>query len=228
MSSNRSKDSGIINCYSRVVKISDAKTDERINLALKEYAKLANPSTYPHVFKEIEQYFLELCDVIPITLNDNDMSLFKAVVIGRHFECKENKAPNFSDHTYEEIVKWHKEKNDLFNAALFASPKQYGLKLHGYRLPYTNRNEAFYDEAYPDLMKDTDQIVKRAKINDICFFFEETTEEYYFTCAGCSLMYKVIIFIGISEDDIKKHNQRFVTYINAMVQMGYLPDLIRS
>ncbi|MBU3200699.1 hypothetical protein LL037_20610 [Clostridium estertheticum] len=54
------------------------------------------------------------------------------------------------------------------------------------------------------MMKYTDQIVKRAKINDIYFFFEETTKEYYFTCAGCSLMYKVIIFIDISEHDIKK------------------------
>jgi hypothetical protein len=225
MSLNTNKDCGIISSYSRVVKISDSEVDERLHRLLQEYAKLVTLRTHPHTFKEIEQYFLEQCDALPITLNDDDMTLFKASVIMHHFEDKEHKAPNFSDMIYEEIVKWHKEKNDLFHEANLASPQQYGLKLHGYRLPYTKRNEAFYDEVYPELMKYTDQIAKRVKMNDICFFFEETTEEYYFTCAGCSLMYKVIIFIGISEDDIKKHNQRFVTYINAMVQMEYWSKL---
>lgn len=225
MSLNRDKDCGIISSYSKVVKISDTEEDERLKRLLQEYTKLVTVCTHLHTFKEIERYFLEQCDALSISLNDDDMRLFKANVIMDHFVNKEHKAHDFSDMTYEEIVKWHKVKNDLFYEAHFASPQQYGLKLYGYRLPHTNRNEAFYDEAYPELMKYTDQIVKRAKINDICFFFEETTKEYYFTCAGCSLMYKVIIFIDISEHDIKKHNQRFVTYINSMVQMGYLPKL---
>jgi hypothetical protein len=213
MSLNRNKDSGITSSYSRVVKISTAKTDEMLNRVLREYAKLVTVCTHPHRFKEIEQYFLEQCDALSIPLDDDDMSLFKASVIMNHFENKEHDTPNSSDMTYEEIVKWHKKKNDLFHEAHFASPEQYGLKLYG------------YDEAYPELIKYTDQIAKRAKMKDICFFFEDTTEECYFTCAGCSLMYKVIIFIGISDEDSKKQNQRFVTYINAMVQMGYLPKL---
>jgi len=225
MSINRNKDSGITSSYSRVVKISTAETDEMLNRVLQEYAKLVTVCTPPHTFKEIEQYFLEQCDALSIPLDNDDMSLFKASVIMGHFENKKHETPNSSDMTYEEIVKWHKKKNDLFHEAHFASPQLYGLKLYGYRLPYTSRNEAFYDEAYPELMNYTNQIAKRAKMKDICFFFEETTEEYYFTCAGCSLMYKVIIFIGIGEEDSKKQNQRFVTYINAMVQMGYLPNL---
>lgn len=225
MSLNKTTDSGITSSFSRVVKISDAETDKMLHSLLQEYAKLVTVCTHPRTFKGIEQYFLEQCDALSIPLNDDDMSLFKASVIMNHFEDKEHKTPNSSEMTYEEIVEWHKKKNDLFHEAHLASPEQYGLNLYGYRLPYTSRNEAFYDEAYPELMKNTDQLAKRAKMKDICFFFEETTGEYYFTCAGCSLMYKIIIFIGISEDDRTKQNQRFVTYINAMVQMGYLPKL---
>lgn len=51
---------------------------------------------------------------------------------------------------------------------------------------------------------------------------------YQFSCAECSFMYKVIIFIGISEEDIEEHTQRFIVYINAMIKMGYLPDLLEE
>jgi hypothetical protein len=62
MSLNRNKDCGITSSFSRVIKISDAETDEMLNRMLQEYA--------------IEQYFLEHCDALSITLNDDDMSLF--------------------------------------------------------------------------------------------------------------------------------------------------------
>lgn len=224
MTININKDCGLTSVFSRVVKISDAKTDERLLWLMQEYAKLATARTHPHKFKEIEQYFLEQCDALPLPSNDNSMNLFKASVIMDRFKDKEYKAPIFSDMTQVEISKWHKEKSNLFYEANLASPEQYGLNLHGYYLPYTKRNEVFYDEVYSELMKYTDQLPKSSKMEDICFFFEETTGEYYFTCVGCSLMYQVIIFIGVSEDDIKKCNQRFVTYMNAMVQMGYWHD----
>ncbi|NMM63591.1 hypothetical protein HBE96_13085 [Clostridium sp. P21] len=216
MSFERNKDDNInnnnfISITSKVVKISDAKTDERLHQLLKEYAKLVTVRTHPHKFKEIEQYFFKQCDALPLALNDDRLSLFKADVIMRHFKDKEHKAPRFSDMTDEEITKWHKEKSDLFLEAQCAHPQQFGLNIHGYYLPHTERNKVFYDDPYQG--------------SDICFFFEETTEEYYFTCVECNLMYQVIIFIGISENDIKKHNQHFVTYINAMVEMGYLPKL---
>lgn len=211
MSLERIKDCGMTSIISRVVKISDDKTDERHHQLLQEYAKLVTARIHPHKFKEIEQYFLKQCDALPLTSNDGRMSLFKACVIMKHFKDKEHKAPRFSDMTDKEIAKWHKEESDLFHEAHFASPQQYGLNLHGYYLPYTKRNEVFYNQPYQS--------------EDICFFFEETTGEYYFTCVECSFMYQVIIFIGISEDDIKSHNQRFVTYMNAMVQMGYLSKL---
>ena len=41
-------------------------------------------------------------------------------------------------------------------------------------------------------------------------------------------MYQVIIFMGISENDIEKHTPHFLGYINAMLKMGYLPDLIEE
>lgn len=223
MSIEENKYGNITGIVSKVVKISDDKLDKEIRQVMEMYARLV--TACPHTFKEIKKYFLEQCDAMPIALNDERMDLFKSVVIMKHFKDKEHKAPRFSDMTNEEIAKWHKEKSDMFYDAHFESPQQYGLNLHGYYLPYTKRNEVFYNEVYSKFKNCTYGIDNRSEMDDICFFFEETTGDYYFTCPGCSLMYKVIIFIGISEEDIKKRNQRFLTYFNAMVQMGYLPKL---
>lgn len=220
MSIERSKDGNINNnnflsIVSRVVKISDDKWDKKFQQTMQEYAKLV--TACDHTFKEIEQYFLEQCDALPLPSNDKHMKLFQAHVIMDSSKSRpENRVPRFSNMTDEEIDKWHKERSAMFHEAEYAPPQQFGLDIHGYYLPHTERNKVFYDQSN----KGFNQYVN--------FFFEETTGYYQFSCAGCSLMYQVIIFIGISEEDIEKHTQRFVGYINAMIKMGYLPNLIEE
>ena len=222
MSLERNKDGNInnnnfISIVSRVVKLSDAKCDKKLQQAMQEYAKLV--TACDHTFKEIEHYFLEQCDALPLPYNDSRMKLFQAsVVMDSSKNRPENRAPNFSNMTDEEINKWHKEKSIMFHEAECAPPQQFGLNIHGYYLPHTERNKVFYN-----FYKGLNQYV-----DTIYFFFEETTGHYQFRCDGCSLMYQVIIFIGISEDDIEKHTQRFVGYINAMIKIGYLPNLFEE
>lgn len=225
MSLDRNKDDSLANnndfisIVSRVVKISDDKWDKKFKQVMQEYAKLVTECT--HTFKEIEQYFLEQCDALPLPLNDSRMKSFQGYMIMDTSKNKpENRLPKFSDMTDEEITKWHKEKSDMFYKAECSSPEQLGLNIHGYYLPYTERNKVVYEQAYQGL--------KRYDMDDICFFFEETTGYYYFSCAGCNLMYQTVIFIGVDEDNIKKCTQRFVSYIYAMIKMGYLPDLFQE
>lgn len=190
---------------------------------MQEYAKLVTACA--HTFKEIEQYFLEQCDALPLPLNDSRMKIFQAYMIMDSSKNKpENRVLIFSNMTDEEIDKWHKEKSAMFHKAECSSPEQLGLNIHGYYLPHTERNKVFYEQAYQGLNRYANKI----KMDDICFFFEETTGYYQFSCAGCDFMYQTIIFIGVSENDIKKRTQRFVSYIYAMLKMGYLPDLFEE
>lgn len=227
----KNKDRSITIIKSNVVKLTDDKWEEKFQQAVQEYAKLVTACA--HTFKETEQYFLQQCDALPLTSNDIRMKNFQLDMIMRHFKDKlEHKAPRFSFiMTDEEIEKWNKEENDTLQEAEDSSPQQFGLNIYGYYLPHTERNEVFYEQGYQEIqefMKLTNEDVKKIKMEDICFFFEETTGDYLFSCAGCSLMHQVIIFMGISEEDIEKHNQRFLAYINAMIKLGYLPNLLEE
>ena len=231
MTLEKNKDSSITLINSRVVKLTDDKWEEKFQQALQEYAKLVTACA--HTFKETEQYFLEKCDALPLTSNDRRMKNFQLNVIMSHFKDKlGHKASEFSvDMSDEEIEKWDKEESSMRQEAENSSPQQFGLNINGYYLPHTKCNEVFYEQDYQvvqEFMKLTNQDAKKIKMEDICFFFEETTGDYLFSCGGCSLMYQVIIFMGISDDDIEKHTSRFLGYITAMIKMGYLPDLIEK
>lgn len=216
MSTERNKDSAITIIKSRVIKLTDDKREGKFQQVLQEYDKLVIPCA--HTFKETEQYFLQECDALPLTLNDKSMKEFQLNVIRKHFKDKlENKAPIFSI--------------DMGQEAENSSNEQFGLNIHGYYLPHTIRNEVFYEQYYQEVlefMKLTNQDFQKINLEDISFFFDETTGEYLFSCGECNLMYQVIIFMGISEDDIEKHNPRFLIYINAMLKMGHLPDLLKE
>jgi hypothetical protein len=231
MSLERNKDSSITIIKNNVVKLTDDKWEVKFQQVVQEYAKLVTACA--HTFKETEQYFLEQCDALPLTPNEMRMKSFQLNVTMSHFKDKlEHKTPRVSfDMADEEIEKWDKEESDMPQEAENSSPQQFGLNIHGYYLPHTKRNEVFYEQEYQEVqefMKLSNQDAKKIKMEDICLFFEETTGDYLFSCGGCSLMYQVIIFMGISEDDIEKHTQRFLGYINAMLKMGYLPDLIEE
>lgn len=239
MSIERNKDGSItiedndsMVAISRITKLADDKWEEKLQKAMQEYAKLV--TVCDHTIKETELYFLEQCDAMPIASNDWRMESFQLDVIITHFKDKlKHKASSFSfDMTDVEMEKWHKEESAMREEARKCSSEQFGLNIRGYYLPNTERNKVFYDqvnEKVREFMKNTNRDASKVEmesLEDICFFFEESTGHYRFNCGVCSLLYKVIIFMGISENDIEKHTQRFLVYINAMHEMGYLPNLL--
>lgn len=229
MSVKRNRDDSITIITSRVTRLTDDKWQQKFEQWVQDCAKLV--TAYTHTFKETEQHFLEQCEALPLTTNDSRMKGVQLNVIMNH--CKDklgHQASEFSfDMTDEEIAKWREEENAMRKEVMNSSPKQFGLNIHGFYLPHTERNEVFYKQAYQEvqkLMKHTNQDARQVKMQDICFFLEETTG--HFECSGgrCSLMNEVIVFMGVSEDDIEKHTPRFLVYITALREMGNLPDLI--
>jgi len=212
-----------------LTRITDDKWDEKFQQWMKECAKLVTPCT--HTFKETEQYFLEKCDALPIAINDHRMKSFQLDVIMKHCKDKlEHQASEFSfDMTDEEIEKWREEDNAMRQEVMDSSPQQFGLNIRGYYLPHTERNEVIYEQSYQEVekvMENTNQDAKQVKMQDICFFFEETTGHYQFNGSGCSLKNQLIVFMGVSETDIESYSQRFLTYIAELHDMGNLPKLI--
>lgn len=142
-----------------------------------KYAKFLK--VCPHTFGESMQYFLEQCDAESLSKDDKRMKNFQLDVILNHCKDKLSHKPSeFSfDMTDEEIEKWHIEDAAMRDEVMNSSPEQFGLKLHGYYLPHTERNEVFYEETCTEkqkLMRHNNPDFKQA-VKDICFFFDETT-----------------------------------------------------
>jgi len=114
----------------------------------------------------------------------------------------------------EEIENWHNEQNKLQRKIMDSSPEQYGLVIHGYYLPQTKRNAKYYEQVQNNSQYD----------QGILFFFEETTGNFQcYNSGGSDLMKQLIVYRGVSEEDIKKRSLRFLTYISTLGDMGELP-----
>ena len=192
-----------------------------------------------HTFKETEQYLFENCDVLPLALDDRRMKYFQLSVIVNYCEDRlEHKPPNFPvDMTDKEIENWQKGQDAMKEEALNSTPEHFGLTIRGYYLPQTENNSIFYEQAHKKLeevtnpkeesilkhtehsLKQTSQIVQQ----DICFFFEETTEHYQFLNCGDYQIQKFIVFKGVTQNDIEKQSPRFLVYIKTLQDMGRLP-----
>jgi len=190
-------------------------------------ASLVTPCS--HTFKETEQYFLEQCDTQPIDKYDRRIKNFQLNVIMNHFKDKlEHQAADFSfDMTDEEIEKWQEDSEAMNTEAKNSSPERFGLIIRGYCLPRTERNKVFYDQSHKETQGFNHEKAKQNQLDlqDICFLFEETTEHCQCNGGGGSLMQQLTVFRGVSEEDIKNRNTRFLGYIIALRDMGKLPGL---
>lgn len=244
MSVKRNKDGSItirnnnsVTVVAEMTKVLDDKHEEKFKRWVDDCAKMVTACAY--TFKETEQYFLEHCDALPLALDDTRMKNFQYNMIVNHFEDKlEHQPSKFSfDMTDEEIGKWQKEQNAMRQEVLDSPAERFGLTMRGYYLPRTERNSIFYEQVREKqeewtrlaAQKRSKHIehdpIQAAQIvqQDICFFFEETTEHCQSTGGGENLMQQLIIFRGVTEDDIEKRSPRFLLYICTLRDLGKLP-----
>ena len=221
-----------------MVKVSDDKNEDNFKRWLVDSAKLVTACA--HTLKETEQYFLVQCDALPLASDDRRMKNFQLNVVMNYCEEKlEHQPSKFSfDMTDEEIEKWKKEQDVMREEALNSSPERFGLVMRGYYLPHTERNVFFYEQARKMQEKgirlaeqkraertgDSPRPAAQMVPQDICVFFEETTEHCQSTGGGDHLIQELIDFKGVTEGDIEKRSPRFLGYIFALREMGKLPD----
>jgi hypothetical protein len=220
------KDNNGVTVVSRIVKVSDDKQEEKFQQWVDDCSKLVTACS--HTFKETEHYFFEHCDALPLALDDKRMKSFHCNVIMNHCKDKLEHQPSeiSFDMTDNEIEKWHKEQNAMREEAKNSSPERFGLNMRGYYLPHTERNAVFYEQTYIEAkkwMKHAVHSPMQIETQDICFFFEETTEHFQSSGAGGNLMQQLIVFRGVIEEDIQKRNPRFLVYISTLCDMGNLP-----
>lgn len=213
----------------RFIGATDSRREEKYRNWVEACTKLVDAC--PHTIRETEEYFLGLCDTLPIEIDDRRMKNFQLNVVMNHYRDKlEHQAPVFSfDMTDEEIEKWHQEDDAMREEAMSSSPERFGLRMHGYCLPHTERNKIFYEEAFNEAqkrMQHVKQTQRQIQMNDICFYFEEITGHIQSSGGGESLIRQLVVFRGVGQEDIEKRSPRFLGYISTLHEMGKVPDFM--
>lgn len=221
---NIENDNGSI-AVGRMNLVSNDKKKETFKLWVEECAKKIKANY--HTFEETEKYFLEQCDALPLEAEDKRVKNFQYNVIEN--SCKDkliHKPAEFSfDMTDEEMESWKKNQDGLREEIMNSSPEKFGLIIRGYYLPHTKRNEVIYEQVIKREEQEFNRI-RQSRMNsnnkmirlihrDICFFFEETTEQFHSDSSN-ALIKQLIIFRGITENDIEKRTPRFLMYISFM------------
>lgn len=207
-----SKTSNAATVISTTVRCSKEK-EEKFHQWMEHCAKLVTPCA--HTFKETVKYFLEQCDALPLDKNDRRLKVFQANVV---MSCCRDK----HEHQASEPL------SNIRSKVMNSSPEYFGLDIHGYYLPRTERNAVYYEEAYAEEQESLKCITPnfRSTVHDICFFFEETMPFWQCHGGGHSLMARLMVFRGISQEDIEKRSPRFLGYITTLSEMGELPGII--
>ena len=198
-----------------------------------------------HTPQEALRWLEENWDLEPLPPDDRQMKTQRANIAGNLFPDKYGSDSIDFDMTDEEIesemtASWVREEE-----AQKTTDEQLGIRLHGYHIPYTPRNQVLYEkglEAWRKTMEEHNQQIKQSppgsaqlskldmekemKRADAYLFLEET--QCSFSASGTAaseLFHKLSRYLGITEEDIKTRSMRFMSYVYDLAQAGELPTL---
>ena len=180
----------------------------------------------------LEAYLRELCDLEPLALEHPQVRFFLDGLILRHFGDRlEHRPPLFSGGmTDEELENWKRETEARRDEVEKLPPERFGLKVHGFHILHTEKNEPFIDadrrEWWQKWGNEHCKGQKPSAEPEGYFCYEETTGEGSGSgFGGIALSRKYALFLGVSENDIASRTPRFFGYASALIEVGKLPSL---
>lgn len=198
----------------------DLLLEEKYHNWIEEFAQIIQPCS--HTMEETEQYFLQQCEAVLMDKDDNRMKSYQYTLV-MNYKLQDRLSEFPLDMNDEAIEKWEKVQSDIRREVINTLPEHDVMKTSGYYLPQTEPNLYLYEEFKKDIEKiGFPSEVKREPIywQDICFFFERTRGNIQCSNGGRSLINKLIVFRGVSEEDIKLRNTRFHGYLSSMRELG--------
>ncbi len=168
-----------------------------------------------HTIKETEEYLLSLYDAVQLETDNDQLKNFELNVIMNQPEHKPAPPVDTSDAEIERYMEESSAHSEKIRKELReSSSKRFGINAHGYYLPHTQRNEAFYKKEkarQSPLIFGSDEAEK--DYLTVYIFFEETTETIN-ASAGPDLLRKLLIYQGVTQKDIDELTPRFITYVS--------------
>lgn len=195
-----------------------------------ECAKMLKPNA--RLASELAEYLMARYDLELLTAEDIPMQLFWENFIINHFgdrlkHCPPHPSSNMTD---KELENWQLETEAQREEVRVIPPERFGLKIHGFHILHTERNEPLIDADRRqwwkrwgnDHCKHTENFVEP----DGYFCYEETTGEGSGSgFGGGALLHEAILFLGITAEDIEGRTPRFLGYACSLSEEGKLPSL---
>jgi len=180
-----------------------------------------------HTMDESVEFFLTKCEAIPLNMNEPRMKNYKYSVVMNYLQDKLDHKPSDYPFDSSDEVKahWSQEQGNIRKFIMDNTPEYFGIHLCGYYLPQSEHNAFLYEEfkiEMEKLIKPSEGCDATTIWQDICFYFETTTEDIQCENGGRSLYNQLTVFRGVSEEDIELRNARFIVYLNSMRELGNL------
>lgn len=198
-----------------------------------------------HTPQEAIRWLEENWDLEPLPPDDRQMKTQRANIAGNLFPDKYGPDCIDFDMTDEEIEREMTAGWACEEEAQKTTDEQLGIRLHGYHIPQTPRNQVLYEKGLKQLQekieahnrqieqsppgaaqlseRDFQKEIKRA---DTYLFLEETQGSFSASgTAASDLFHKLSRYLGITEEDIKTRSMRFMSYVHDLAQAGELPTL---
>lgn len=215
--------------------------EEGLNQYWDYCANIIKPSG--HSVQEAIEWLEGNWDLEPLPFDNRHMVIQRANIAMNRFP-EQYRNPDISpEMTDEEIERRIKEGHARHQAAQETTDGQLGIRLRGYHIPYTLRNQPLYDEGYAEFEQHMAEqrrwmqenhpdhipppIMEQEKRKADAYLFIEEIEGQISSngVGGGPLCRKLGKYIGISIEDIETRSHRFMGYVHHMAEEGELPTL---
>lgn len=189
------------------------------------------------------EWLEENWDLESLSSDDRHMANQRANIAMNRYHDKYGQ-PNISpDMADEEIAMRIKEGHTRHQAAQEATEEQLGIRMRGYRILDTPRNQSLFDEGYAEFKRHMAEhsqnirkgqsdypaspVTEQAKQNAVAYLFIEENEAWV-SGSGVGarpLCRKLGHYIGVSKEDIETRTPRFMGYVLSLAEEGNIPTL---
>jgi hypothetical protein len=195
-----------------------------------ECAKRLKPNARPA--SELPNYLTALYDLEVLNLQDDYIQMFLCHLISYHFgeQLKHNPPRPSANMTDSELENWQCEMDAQREEVRMIPPERFGLRVYGCHVLHTAKNKPLIDADRQhwwkswgnEHCKNTDNHSE----SDGYFCYEEVIGEGRGSgFGGVALAREAVLYLGITEEDIKNRTNRFFIYSAALVEEGKLPSL---
>ncbi|WP_040197846.1 hypothetical protein [Candidatus Soleaferrea massiliensis] len=172
-------------------------------------------------FSELPAYLADRYAAIPYTLSEREAETLKINVILNHFRDQIEWPEELPVHpTHRQLMDWHSADTSVEQARQLAS-EDLGLQILAFKLPDRYAAEAA-NETVSRRFRKHSKTIQIQRLDEVRIELETTTGYMALHNGRDEVMNDIVLWMGVSEQDIYERSPRFISYAYTCRQLGKL------